>query len=72
MTASVARNAYALIATLIGASAATTASARNCEAWKGGSEVRCLSVNNGYSYPIWRTVTVQNRSSSTVTFNYQE
>jgi hypothetical protein len=50
--------------------AAAPAAARDCEAWKGESEIRCLSKGQGAT--DGEVVTLRNASSDSVTFTVQE
>ncbi len=57
---------------LAGAVLSAPASAAGCEAWKGGSEIRCLSQNPDLVSAIAQTVHVQNVSGVVMTFRYEQ
>ncbi len=59
-------------AILAGGALCSPASAAGCEAWKGGSEIRCLSENPDRASSIAQTVHIQNLSPLPTTFRYEQ
>jgi hypothetical protein len=73
MSAFVVRSAGTLAAAVV-AGLATSASAFSptCESWKGGWEIRCLSVNSETLSTITQVVYVESTASAPVSFRQQQ